>query len=278
MAVRDFLELAVTSGCEGLMVKTLDGDSSSYRAGARSYSWMKLKQDYLSESTAEADGSSKSSDAAGSSKNRDTGAFLPDTLDLVPIGAFYGKGRRTGGFGSFLLATYNSSSGKFEVRELTRHPSNRATNPRCLPFVFQTIGKVGSGFSDAEMADASARLESMATETPTTGNSVPQEFVSNTIPSRHPDVWLAPTEVWEIKATQLTMSPSYTCGTELLATPTSPDQRDAAGKRGKGLALRFPRFLRRRMDKSPRDATDSEQVVELFRQATATTQTPSDSS
>jgi DNA ligase-1 len=119
--VRDFLERAVTSGCEGLMVKTLDGGSSSYRAGMRSYSWMKLKQDYLSESTTESVGSTKSL-GSSASKNRDTGAFLPDTLDLVPIGAFYGKGRRTGGFGSFLLATYNSTSGKFEVSTL-RHLS-----------------------------------------------------------------------------------------------------------------------------------------------------------
>jgi DNA ligase-1 len=124
------------------------------------------------------------------------------------------------------------------------------------------------------VADASARLEPMAT----VGKSVPELFVSNTIPSRLPDVWLTPTEVWEIKATQLTMSPSYTCGTELLAGSGSPDQQDAVGKRGKGLALRFPRFLRRRTDKSPRDATDSEQVVELFHQAAATPERPSDSS
>lgn len=113
----------------------------------------------------------------------------------------------------------------------------------------------------------------------TADKSVPELFVSNTIPSRLPDVWLTPTEVWEIKATQLTMSSSYTCGTELLVASTSPDQQDdAAGKRSKGLALRFPRFLRRRPDKSPRDATESEQVVELFRQAATTPQTPSDAS
>lgn len=103
--VRDFLEVAVTSGCEGLMVKTLD-EASTYRAGARSYSWMKVKQDYLSEN---------SGGSATAKKGRDTGSFLPDTLDLVPIGAYYGKGRRTGGFGSFLMATFNSATGQFEV-------------------------------------------------------------------------------------------------------------------------------------------------------------------
>lgn len=233
--VRDFLERAVASGCEGLMVKTLDGDeTSSYRAGCRSYSWMKLKQDYLDESVSASLPSS--SIQTTHSKSRDTGSFLPDTLDLIPIGAFYGKGKRSGVYGSFLLAAYNSNTGKFE-----------------------TIGKVGSGFTDADLAKTTARLAPITSNG--SSGSVPDLYVSNSIPSRHPDVWLEPSEVWEIKATQLTTSQSYTCGLDILEKDDSVKAKDK-----RGLALRFPRFIRQRPDKTPQDATDSEQVVEFYRQ------------
>jgi DNA ligase-1 len=50
---------------------------------------------------------------------------LGDTLDVVPIGAYFGVGKRTGLYGSFLLATYNSDME-----------------------VFETICKIGTGFTD----------------------------------------------------------------------------------------------------------------------------------
>lgn len=50
---------------------------------------------------------------------------LGDTLDLVPIGAYNGKGRRKDFYGAFLLATYNSNLKKFEA-----------------------ICKIGTGFTD----------------------------------------------------------------------------------------------------------------------------------
>ncbi|ETL93301.1 hypothetical protein L917_08518 [Phytophthora nicotianae] len=222
--VRNCLEQAVASGCEGLMIKALDDEESEYKAGRRSYSWMKLKHDYLSDESTTRTSSKKKSTASASGN----GNFLADTLDLVPIGAFYGKGRRAGVFGSFLMATYNSVSGKFE-----------------------TIGKVGTGFSDAQLSEVAARLQNQAL--PET-DQVPEQYQCIAIRSRHPDVWLAPEEVWEIKATQLTESPSYACGAGIATTPR------------KGLALRFPRFIRYRPDKKPLQATDSEQAQQLFQQ------------
>lgn len=42
-----------------------------------------------------------------------------DTIDVVPIGAWHGKGKRTGGYGSFLLAIYNEEAEEFQVRKIS---------------------------------------------------------------------------------------------------------------------------------------------------------------
>ncbi len=82
--VEDFLENAINSGCEGLMLKQLD---SPYRAGARASNWLKLKREYRNE--------------------------LGDTLDLVVTGAFYGRGRRTGRYGALLLSAYDEGTDSY---------------------------------------------------------------------------------------------------------------------------------------------------------------------
>ena len=73
--IEEFLENSINSGCEGLMLKMLD---KPYQAGSRGNYWLKLKREYRNE--------------------------LGDSLDLVVIGAFFGKGRRTGKYGTLLLA------------------------------------------------------------------------------------------------------------------------------------------------------------------------------
>uniref|UniRef100_A0A0D3CYG6 DNA ligase n=1 Tax=Brassica oleracea var. oleracea TaxID=109376 RepID=A0A0D3CYG6_BRAOL len=155
--INAFLEDAFQSSCEGIMVKSLDVDAG-YCPTKRSDSWLKVKRDYV-------DG-------------------LGDTLDLVPIGAWHGNGRKAGWYSPFLMACYNP-----ETEE------------------FQSVCRVMSGFSDAfyiEMKEFYSEDKILAKKPPyyRTGET--------------PDMWFPAEVVWEIRGADLTVSPVHSAALGLV--------------------------------------------------------------
>ena len=148
--IEDFLENSINAGCEGLMLKTTN---APYRAGARGSNWLKLKREYRNE--------------------------LGDSLDLIVIGAYFGRGRRTGLYGTLLLGTYNPEQDNF--------PS---------------VCKVGTGFTD-ESLDQLYQILS---------NKVTLKKNPRIISEMEADVWFEPELVLEIVASEITLSPIHKTG------------------------------------------------------------------
>jgi DNA ligase 1 len=194
-ALEAAFEQAVADGSEGLVCKAI-GSNAIYQAGARGWLWIKLKRDYRTE--------------------------LADTVDLVVVGAYAGRGRRRGTYGAVLLAAYDPETE-----------------------VYQTVGKCGTGFSDAELAALPGKLAGLI-------RSERPARIDSRVPA---DVWFEPSLVVEVLSAELTLSPNHTAGWGQL--------KDSAG-----LSMRFPRFTGRwRQDKEPQDATTSQQLIELYRTA-----------
>jgi len=189
--LEQFFLKAVESGCEGLVVKSL-GVDSVYQAGVRGWLWIKYKRDYKSE--------------------------LTDTVDLVVVGAFHGRGKRAGTYGALLLAAYDPDTDRFE-----------------------TVCKVGTGFTDEELAQLPKKLEPY--RLPHKHQRVDSEIEA--------DVWFVPALVMEVTGAEITLSPVHTCCWGWAKPET-------------GISIRFPRFMRWRDDKSPTEATTTKELFEMY--------------
>jgi len=151
---------------------------------------------------------------------RDYRTEMTDTVDLVVVGALHGRGKRAGTYGTFLLAAYNPDDD-----------------------VFETVTKVGTGFTDADL------------------QKLPELLNKHRINHKHSrvnsmldmDIWFEPSVVIEIRGAELTLSPVHTCAMNVI-------------REDSGVAIRFPRFTGKyRVDKAAEDATTTEEVIEMYR-------------
>ena len=145
---------------------------------------------------------------------------LGDSFDLTVIGALLGRGKRTGYYGALLLASYDPDSD-----------------------IFQSICKVGTGFSDQDLELIYNELK----------NYLVKEKHSNVITNMKMDVWFKPKLVLEIIASEITLSPSHTAAFGLI-------------RNNFGLALRFPKYSGKiRYDKNPEDSTNTDELIKLYK-------------
>lgn len=150
------------------------------------------------------------------------------------LGAYYGRGKRTSVYGAFLLAAYNASTQTYE-----------------------TICNIGTGFSEANLEALHNELSPLVIDRP-------KPFYSHSsVPNNQPDVWFEPRCVWEVKTADLTLSPRYKAAADEF------EGTSAAGGGGKGVSLRFPRFIKTREDKKPDQATSTRAIAEMYRKQEA---------
>jgi DNA ligase-1 len=149
--LEEFFEEAIADGCEGVVCKAI-GKDAVYQAGARGWLWIKYKRDYKSE--------------------------MKDTVDLVVVGAFHGRGKRAGTYGALLLATYNKKAD-----------------------VFETVTKLGTGFTDKDLKELPELLRKY--EIPKKHSRVQSMLKA--------DVWFEPAVVLEVLGAEITLSPIHMC-------------------------------------------------------------------
>ena len=156
LEVEDFFNEAKRRKLEGIMAKKPD---SNYEAGARAFSWIKFKRNEKDE--------------------------VADTLDVVVMGYFYGKGSRSEfGIGGFLVGIFDSE-----------------TN------TYKTISKVGSGLTEKEWVKIKKDCDEIKTQ------EKPKDF--DVEKDMYPDIWVKPKIVVTVRADEISKSPIHTAGLAL---------------------------------------------------------------
>ncbi|MFW9826838.1 MAG: ATP-dependent DNA ligase [Candidatus Thorarchaeota archaeon] len=145
----NFFKKAREEGTEGIMAKSINEDSI-YQAGNRGYKWLKLKSL--------------------------EGGKLKDTIDVVLVGAFYGKGRRTGVFGTYIGAVYDTEND-----------------------LFIAFTRFFSGLTDELSESLTKEMQKYILE------KKPKDVICED----KPDLWLKPEIVMEITGDEITISDKF---------------------------------------------------------------------
>jgi DNA ligase-1 len=185
----------VEEGFEGIIAKRLDG---IYTAGSRNFNWIKLKKSYQGK--------------------------ISDTLDLVIIGYYLGKGQRLKlGIGAILAAVWDRDSKSFA-----------------------SIARIGSGLTEEKWMMLSAMLREIVVP------ERPVDVMSDVVP----DFWVLPRFVVTVRADEISRSSMHAAGRDYLSnTEGTPE--------GYALRFpRMVSFVR--ADKKPEDATEVSEIVSLF--------------
>ncbi|MFW9804862.1 MAG: ATP-dependent DNA ligase [Candidatus Thorarchaeota archaeon] len=143
---------AIETGHEGVIAKAVH-ENSTYQAGSRSWLWIKLKASYQE--------------------------GMSDSVDLVVVGAFHGRGKRTGLYGAILTSVYDEDSD-----------------------TFPTVCKIGTGFTDAMLSEFKERLDRHKLETRS----------PKVVSEMDAEVWFNPEEVIEVLGDEITISPIHPAG------------------------------------------------------------------
>ncbi|RSL62040.1 hypothetical protein CEP54_005899 [Fusarium duplospermum] len=255
--VLDFFKSATETKCEGIMVKILDNLPALPYVGDAEEQEPEQAEKPVSKAKAKGKAKSKniSGENGGETKTKSRrkpllATYEPDkrldswlkvkkdysssfdTLDLIPVAAWHGQGRKSKWWSPILMACRNEETGALEA-----------------------VCKCMSGFTDAfYKANREFYDDGEESEEPKNTRSQQPSFVEYSGP--RPDVWFEPQEVWEMAFADITLSPTYTAAIGLVSEE-------------RGLSLRFPRFLKKREDKSLEEASTNDFLAGLFRKQEA---------
>lgn len=196
--LREFHAEQLDMGLEGALVKKYDGE---YRPGRLGWNWVKFKESETSM------------------------AKLADTLDVVVMGYYRGKGKRVKfGVGAFLVGINANGS-----QESTPEGGQAVDSSQAI----LTVAKIGTGLTDEQWRELKMRCDNLVAMDMHKDYQVPKGLT--------PDVWVEPELVVEVAADEITKSPMHSAG----------------------LALRFPRLVKFRDDKDLSGVTSLGEMREI---------------